>query len=127
VADIATLAVGLLQAAKTVGGIGGVAPVLLPDVPLWTVAGFAALNPASIAVAFFLGKKLGQKQDQFGKILIAAFAGAIAGAALLWFGTLFRLSFLATAGRAAGGIFAAGCIASIGWAWLGYFFGTSKK
>ena len=34
-------------------GIGGIAPVLMPDVPVWEVLAFGALNPAMIVVAFF--------------------------------------------------------------------------
>jgi hypothetical protein len=126
VANPVILAVGLLQAAKTVGGIGGVAPVLMPDVSLLLVIACAALNPASIATAFILGKLLGRRREQAAKLLIAAFAGALAGAALLWLGTWLRLSAVATAGRAAGGIFAVGCVASLAWAYLGYTMGRQK-
>jgi hypothetical protein len=110
---IATVALtGLLLT----GGLGGVAPLLLPDVPVITVLLFAALNPITLVVAFLLG----QRADQLAKILIAAFAGALAGAVLLWLGTQFRLNFLATPGRAAGGIFAAGIVFALIPAAIGY-------
>lgn len=98
------------------GGLGGVEPVLLPDVPLVTVLLFAALNPLTIAIAYLLGRKA----DQPAKVLIAAFAGALAGAALLWLGTLLRIQVLATPGRAAAGIFAAGIIFALIPAAIGY-------
>ncbi len=98
------------------GGPGGVAPVLLPDVPLATVLLFAAFNPITIAVAYALGRKA----DQWAKILIAAFAGALAGAVALWLGTLLRIGALATPGRAAAGIFAAGIIFALIPAAIGY-------
>jgi hypothetical protein len=97
-------------------GIGGIAPVLLPDVPLVTVLACAALNPATIAIAYLMGRRA----DQPAKILIAAFVAALAGAAVLWVGTLLRVSFLATPGRAAGGIFAVGLIFALAIAALGY-------
>ena len=98
-------AVAFLQ--KGSAGIGGIAPVLLPDVPLALVAAAAALNPATIAVAIVMGRSLGQRRDQKAKLMIAAFAAAIAGAALLWLGTKLGISALATPARAAGGIFVA--------------------
>jgi hypothetical protein len=98
------------------GGPGGVVPVLLPDVPVATVLLYAALNPVTIAVSYWLGRRA----DQLAKILIAAFAGALAGAMFLWLGTLLRLPPLATPGRAAAGIFAAGMIFAMIPAAIGY-------
>jgi hypothetical protein len=97
-------------------GIGGVAPVLLPDVPVSTVLAAAMLNPVTIVVAYLMGGRA----DQRAKLLVAAFAAAVAGAALLWIGTLMRLPFLATAGRAAGGIFAVGLCFGLVVAAIGY-------
>ncbi len=97
-------------------GLGGIAPILLPDVPITSVLLFALLNPATIVVAFLMGRRA----DQWPKIVIAAFAGALAGAALLWLGTLLRLSMLATPARAAAGIFVAGFVFALVWAAIGY-------
>jgi glycerol uptake facilitator-like aquaporin len=91
-------------------------PDLQADVGLRTVMLFALLNPAAIAVAFWMGRKA----DQTAKLIIAAFAGAAAGTALLWLAAFLRLSFAATPGRAAAGIFAVQCIACLAWAWAGY-------
>jgi hypothetical protein len=107
-----------LQVGTTKGasGIGGVAPVLLPDVPLMSLLLIAALNPATIAVAWTMGRRA----DAPAKLLIAGFAAATAGAALVWFGTLLRLGFLATPARAAGGIFAVGVVFATAYAWIAY-------
>jgi hypothetical protein len=97
-------------------GIGGVPPVLLPDVSMLSVLAFGAFNPVTVAVAAYMG----YHADQPAKLLVAAFAAALAGAIFLWFGTLLRLSFLATPGRAAAGIFAAGFACALGWSAIGY-------
>jgi hypothetical protein len=110
------LAVAAFIAAAGTSGIGGVPPILLPDVPLTTVLLFGALNPATIAVAIAMGRQA----DAPAKLLVAAFAAAIAGATCLWLGTMFRFGFLATPARAAAGIFAAGFVFAIGWAAIGY-------
>ena len=110
----------LLTGVLLTGGLGGVKPVLLPDVPLSNVLLCAALNPVTLAVAFWLGRQA----DQLAKILIAAFGGALAGAVLLWLGTKLQLGFLATPGRAAAGIFVAGIIFALIPAGLGYAYRT---
>ncbi len=108
-------AAAFIVAAGTTG-IGGVPPIVLPDVPLATVVLFGALNPVTVTVAVAMGRKA----DAPAKLLVAAFAAAIAGAALLWLGTVFRFGFLATPARAAAGIFAASFIFGLGWAAVGY-------
>ena len=52
-------------------------PDLQPDVPLLEVLLYGVLNPATIIIAFLMGRKADDKS----KIMIAAFAGAIAGIA----------------------------------------------
>jgi hypothetical protein len=113
------LALLFLQAtgtAKGSAGIGGIAPVLLPDVPLTSLLLIAALNPVTIAVAWIMGRRA----DAPAKLLIAGFAAAAAGSVLVWLGTLLRLGFLATPARAAGGIFVAGMAFATFYAWLAY-------
>lgn len=118
----------LLQAkAPTSAGIGGIAPVLLPDVPLATVLAYGALNPALIFVAFLMGRTLRRQGGQVAKLGIAAFAGAVAGIALIWIGTHLQLAFLATPARASGGIFIVSLVAGVVWAWIGYAIGTRGK
>jgi len=91
-------------------------PDLQADVSLWLVVMYAALNPATIWVAIEMGRRI----DQPAKLLVAAFAGAMAGFALLFVLAWLRVPFAATAGRAASGIVAASFIAGIAWAYLGY-------
>lgn len=93
-------------------------PELQPDVPLMEVALYALLNPATIIVAFLLGRIA----DEPAKILIAAFAGAFAGVVVLYVAALLRISDAPTLGRAAAGIFAASMIAGLVYARIGYAF-----
>ena len=95
-------------------------PDLQPDVNLVELVLYAVLNPATIAVAFLMGRKADEKS----KILIAAFAGAIAGVALLYVATLLRIWDTPMLGRAAAGIFATSLVAGILYAGFGY---TSKR
>lgn len=119
-----TIAAIFLQAkAPSTQGIGGVPPLLLADVPLWEVFAFGAFNPAVIAVAFLMGRQLGRSNDQKAKLGIAAFAGAVAGFALIWLGTRLSLGFLATPARASGGIFIASLLFGVVWAAIGYTAG----
>lgn len=113
--------------APSTQGIGGVPPLLLPDVPLWEVMAFGALNPAVIAVAFLMGRHLGRLNDQKAKLGIAAFAGAMAGFALIWVGTRLSIGFLATPARASGGIFIASVIFGIVWAAIGFAVGARER
>jgi hypothetical protein len=113
---IPALILGVLVAQATSAGIAGVKPAFLPDVPLATVLVFGALNPVAIIVAFLMGRRA----DQAAKVLVAAFVGALAGAALLWLGTVMRIPAVATPGRAAAGIFVASFLFGLLWAALGY-------
>ena len=71
-------------------------PDFQPDVPLLEVLLYGVLNPATIIVAFMMGRKADDKS----KIMIAAFAGAVAGVAVLYVITLLRLWDAPTLGRA---------------------------
>ncbi|MEQ1718078.1 MAG: hypothetical protein ABL907_19225, partial [Hyphomicrobium sp.] len=55
-------------------------PMVPVPVPLVEVALYALLNPALIGVAFYMGRKVTEPA----KLLIAAFAGSVAGIALLY-------------------------------------------
>lgn len=91
-------------------------PTLQPDVSLWLVLAYAALNPATIYVAV----EMGRRADQRAKLLVAAFAGALAGFLLLYLLTWLRVPFATVAGRAASGIMAASFVFGLGWAAIGY-------
>ena len=82
----------------------------------------AALNPVVIAVAAWMGSKA----DEVQKILIAAFAGAAAGVALIWLLAELRFEFIAKPARAAAGIFVLQFLFGLVWAWLGYRFGRAR-
>lgn len=95
-------------------------PDLQPDVPLLDVALYAVLNPALIIVAFWMGRKV----DQPAKLLIASFAGAIAGLVVLNLAALLGVFDAPQAGRAAAGIFSASLIPGFVYAWIGKRFFT---
>ncbi len=96
-------------------------PDLQPDVNVLELIAYGALNPATIVTAFYVGRQADEKP----KILIAAFAGAIAGAVLLYFAALFRIWDAPMLGRASGGVLVAGLVAGLIYGWIGY--ATRKK
>lgn len=91
-------------------------PEYQPDVPLIEVFLYGVLNPATIIVAFMLGRRA----DVKAKLFIAAFAGAAAGAALLYIVTFLRLWDAPTLGRAAAGVFTTSLLAGFFYAAVGY-------
>ena len=91
-------------------------PDFQPDVPLSEVLVYGILNPATIVVAYMLG----QRADDKSKILIAGFAGAAAGAALLYVVTWLRIWDAPTVGRAAAGVFIVSLVAGFVYAAIGY-------
>lgn len=93
-------------------------PELQADVPLLEVVLYATLNPALIGVAIFMGRKV----DEPAKLLIASFAGAAAGFALLYVVTWLGILDSPRAARAAAGIFAASLIPGLFYAWIGSRF-----
>lgn len=93
-----------------------VGPEFQPDVPLSEVLLYGVLNPATIVVAYMLGQRANDKS----KILIAGFAGAAAGAALLYVVTLLRILDSPTVSRAAAGVFIVSLVAGCVYAAIGY-------
>jgi hypothetical protein len=80
-----------------------------------TVVLLGVLNPATILVAFLLGRTA----DQWQKIPVAAFAGAFAGFLLYWLAaTLGLFSIHALGGEA--GMLLVGFASGLVWAVLGY-------
>jgi uncharacterized RDD family membrane protein YckC len=92
-------------------------------VPLVEVLLYGALNPATIIVAFMLG----QRADEKNKLLIAAFAGAIAGVAVLYFATLFRIWDAPTLGRSVAGVFIVSLVAGFIYAGAGYLMKRNRN
>lgn len=86
-------------------------------VDIMSVVTIATLNPATIAVAYLMGRAA----DQWQKIVVAALAGAIAGSALMWLVAETGIPYFGKAGRAAGGIFVLQSLLGVGWAALGYW------
>ena len=87
----------------------------LPFAPI-TVVLIALFNPAVIAVALIMGGKANEPQ----KLLVAAFAGAVAGVALIWLAAELRLEFIAKPARASAGIFVLQFLFGLVWAAIGY-------
>jgi hypothetical protein len=93
-----------------------VGPEIEASVPLKEVVLYALFNPATIAVAFLLGRKAADGT----KLMIAAFAGAVAGVAVLYLATLVRLWDAPTLARAAAGIFVTSLVAGFVYAGIGF-------
>lgn len=80
-----------------------------------TVVLLGVLNPATILVAFLMGRTA----DQWQKIPIAAFAGAFAGFLLYWLAATFGLFSIHALGGEAG-MLLVGFAAGLVWALIGY-------
>jgi hypothetical protein len=91
-------------------------PDIQANVPLIEVLLYGVLNPATIIVAFMLG----QRVDEINKLVIAAFAGAVAGVAVLYIATFLRLWDAPTLGRAIAGVFIVSLAAGFVYAGAGY-------
>jgi hypothetical protein len=85
-------------------------------VPLTEVLLYGILNPATIVVAFMLGQRANDKS----KLMIAAFAGAVAGVAVLYIATFLRIWDAPTLGRSVAGVFIVSLVAGFVYAGVGY-------
>jgi hypothetical protein len=81
------------------------------------IALYAILNPATFAVALYMGAKASQPQ----KVPIAAMIGGIAGMALVGLVAKLPLGISLGHERAAGGMFIALLLVGCVWAAVGYF------
>lgn len=77
----------------------------------------AALNPAVILVGFLMG----QRADQWQKLIVAAFVAALAGAVAVWLGAWLRILPARGLGGEAG-LFVLQMMFGLIWAALGYAF-----
>ncbi len=93
----------------------GLEPVETPAVAtsVWLLA---ALDPALIAVAAFLG----WKADQFGKVFIAAIAALAISVLFVWLITLLGLPWVAPVSRDAPTLWPVRSVAAFIWASTGY-------
>lgn len=78
----------------------------------------SALNPAVIAVGFWMGRKA----DQWQKLFVAAFAAALAGFVLYWTVTMLQIVTVHALGGEAG-MMALQFFFGFLWALLGYTLG----
>lgn len=78
----------------------------------------SALNPAVIAVGFWMGRKA----DQWQKLPVVAFAAALAGFALYWLVTMLQIVSVHALGGEAG-MMALQFVFGLAWALLGYTLG----
>lgn len=83
----------------------------------WSVGLVALLNPVAIVVSLLMGRAA----DQWQKLIIAAFAGALAGFIAVWFATYFGLLPIKGVG-AATGVFILQIVFGLAWATIGYVF-----
>ena len=82
----------------------------------------ALLNPAVALTGFFMGRAADQPQ----KLLIAGFAAALAGAALVWLGAYLRLLPVRGSGGEAG-LFVMQMAVGLVWAALGYWLRPGRN
>ncbi|NJO34577.1 MAG: hypothetical protein HC869_17045 [Rhodospirillales bacterium] len=83
----------------------------------------ALLNPAVIAVAFWMGGTA----DQWQKVPVAAFAGAVAGSVLVYLAVRVGMPGIVGVGRAAAGVFIAQFLFGLIWAALGFRFWRARS
>ncbi len=75
----------------------------------------AAFNPVVIAVAFLMGRAA----DQWQKLIVAAFAAALAGSVLVWILTFSTVLPAKGVGGEAG-VFVLQFLLGIFWSWIGF-------
>jgi glycerol uptake facilitator-like aquaporin len=89
-----------------------------PDVDVQAVILTALFNPAVIAVAFWMGRQA----DQWQKVPVAAFAGALIGSALIYIAVRLGFGSFVDVSRAAAGVFVAEFMFGLVWAAIGFRF-----
>lgn len=94
----------------------------MTPVDLKSVVLAALLNPAVIAVAFWMGRNA----DQWQKLPVAAFAAALVGSAILYLATRLDVFGLGGLGRAAAGVFTTQFLVGLAWAYLGQCWGRRR-
>jgi hypothetical protein len=91
----------------------------MTPVDLKSVVLTALFNPAVIAIAFCMGRNA----DQWQKLPVAAFAGALVGSALVYLAARLDIAGLREVGRAAAGVFTTQFLLGLAWAYLGRRWG----
>jgi hypothetical protein len=92
----------------------------MPPVPvdLMSVSLAALFNPVVIAVAFWMGRSATQRE----KVVLAAFAGAVAGSALIFAADRLGVAAARAVAPAATGVFTAEFLIGLVWGTIGYQF-----
>jgi len=90
----------------------------MPPVDLKAVLLTALLNPAVVAVAYWMGGHA----DQWQKLPVAAFASALIGSALIYIAVRLGVTGVVGVGRAAAGVFVMQFLFGLVWAYAGYRF-----
>jgi peptidoglycan biosynthesis protein MviN/MurJ (putative lipid II flippase) len=75
----------------------------------------AIMNPATLVVGYWLGRKA----DQVQKVVIAAFIAGLAGTVYAWL--IMKLGFAENRPRLIAGVLVASGIMGIVWSWLGHW------
>lgn len=87
-----------------------------------TLVLMALLNPAVALVGFLMGRAADQPQ----KLVVAAFAAALAGAVLVWVGAWLKIIPVRGSGAEAG-LLLLQMVVGLGWATIGYCFRRAKR
>ncbi len=82
----------------------------------------ALLNPAVAIVGFMMGRAADQPQ----KLIVAAFAAALAGMVVIWLGAYFKIVPVRGSGAEAG-LLALQMLVGLAWATLGYFLAHRRR
>lgn len=82
----------------------------------------ALLNPAVAIVGFMMGRAADQPQ----KLIVAAFAAALAGMVVIWLGAYFKIVPVRGSGAEAG-LLALQMLVGLAWATLGYVLARWRK
>jgi hypothetical protein len=86
-----------------------------------TLVMIALFNPATIAVGFLMG----QRADQWQKLLVAALAAALSGFILYWIAAAIGIFRVHALGGEAGMV-VMGLVLGLAWAMVGYYIFPKK-
>ncbi len=96
---------------------------MLSNIPpdLIEIVTHAVMNPGTIVAGYLIGRRADQPQ----KIIVGAFAAGAAGVLFAWL--VMKIGLSPDHPRLFPGIFVLSFVLGAGWAWLGYFAGTSRR
>lgn len=96
---------------------------MLSNIPpdLIEIVTHAVMNPGTIVAGYLIGRRADQPQ----KIIVGAFASGAAGLLFSWF--VMKIGLSPDSPRLFLGIFVLSFVLGLGWTWLGYYAGTSRR